>query len=92
MRYLTHRERMAMIDRGMEPPYVPKDPTELLRRGTVTALMGLALLIGLGTMGLGPWLLGGLLPLFAGLAMLISYYLSLSTVDDDEEPIKQVEA
>ena len=48
----------------------------LLQRGIITAMTGLALTIGLGTLGLSPWLpLFGLIPMFVGVAMLISYYL-----------------
>jgi hypothetical protein len=50
-----------------------------LRRGMQVAFVGLALLIGLGFIGYrgdgsfvyGPWLLGGLIPLFVGIAQII---------------------
>jgi hypothetical protein len=55
-----------------------------LRRGVQVAFIGLALLIGLGFIGYhgdgvffpGPWLLGGLIPLFVGVAQIISAVLS----------------
>jgi len=51
-----------------------------LRRGMQVAFVGMALLIGLSFIGYhgngaphyGPWLLGGLIPLFVGLAQVIS--------------------
>jgi hypothetical protein len=51
-----------------------------LRRGIQVAFVGLALLIGLGFIGYrgdgmftpGPWLLGGLIPLFVGIAQVVS--------------------
>ncbi|MDQ2991567.1 MAG: hypothetical protein M3R30_01945, partial [Candidatus Eremiobacteraeota bacterium] len=48
-----------------------------LHRGLVTAFVGLAILIGL-TMGLGtgPWILGGLIPMFVGLAQIITAVMS----------------
>ena len=48
-----------------------------LHRGMVTAFVGLAILIGL-TMGLGrgPWMLGGLIPMFVGIAQIITAILS----------------
>jgi hypothetical protein len=51
-----------------------------LHRGMVTAFVGLAILIGL-TMGLGrgPWMLGGLIPMFVGLAQIITAVLSGAT-------------
>lgn len=55
-----------------------------LRRGVVTTAIGVALLIGLsfigyhrdGTFELGPWLLGGLIPMFVGLAQIANAMLS----------------
>jgi hypothetical protein len=54
-----------------------------LRRGITVALIGFALLLGLSTIGplsgigpVGPWLLGGLVPLFVGIAQIISAVLN----------------
>lgn len=55
-----------------------------LRRGISVAFIGFALLIGLGFIGYrgngviepGPWLLGGLIPLFVGIAQIVSAVLS----------------
>jgi hypothetical protein len=55
-----------------------------LRKGIVTTAIGVALLIGLsfigyhqdGTFTLGPWLLGGLIPMFVGLAGIANALLS----------------
>lgn len=55
-----------------------------LRRGMQVAFIGLALLIGLGFIGYhgdgtflpGPWLLGGLIPLFVGIAQIIGAVLN----------------
>jgi hypothetical protein len=55
-----------------------------LRRGIQVACIGFALLIGLGFIGYrgdgtfvyGPWLLGGLIPLFVGIAQIIGAVLS----------------
>jgi hypothetical protein len=51
-----------------------------MRRGIQVAFVGLALLIGLGFIGYrgdgtfvyGPWLLGGLIPMFVGIAQIVS--------------------
>lgn len=58
-----------------------------LRRGIQVACIGFALLIGLGFIGYrngivepGPWLLGGLIPLFVGIAQIISAVLSGATL------------
>jgi len=58
-----------------------------LRRGVQVACVGFALLIGLGFIGYrgdgvfypGPWLLGGLIPLFVGIAQIIGAVLSGAT-------------
>jgi hypothetical protein len=58
-----------------------------LRRGIQVAFIGLALLVGLGFIGYhgdghyeyGPWLLGGLIPLFVGIAQIINAVLSGAT-------------
>jgi hypothetical protein len=58
-----------------------------LRRGIQVAFVGLALLVGLGFIGYhgdgqysyGPWLLGGLIPLFVGVAQIINAVLSGAT-------------
>jgi hypothetical protein len=94
IRYLDHRERMAMIDRGLTPPErahtLPTRPASAaLRGGIITAMVGLAVTIGLYTLGyllppslsatpghIGPWLLPGLIPLFVGLALVASHYLA----------------
>ena len=54
-----------------------------LRRGIQVACIGLALLIGLSFIGFhdgryvyGPWLLGGLIPMFVDIAQIISAVLS----------------
>ncbi len=48
-----------------------------LHRGMVTAFVGLAVLIGLTLgMGRGPWMLGGLIPMFVGIAQIITAVLS----------------
>ena len=71
----------------MPPPgWTPDDdPQRALFRGIRTAFIGLAILIGLsfigGTPGSsdfhgGPWLLGGLIPMFVGIAQIIIALLS----------------
>jgi len=55
-----------------------------LRRGIQVAFIGFALLIGLGFIGYrsdgqyvyGPWLLGGLIPMFVGIAQIVGAVLS----------------
>jgi hypothetical protein len=91
LRYLKHRERMALIIHGINPDegmHRPYRNHGLLRAGLITMMVGLSLTVGLYPIGfllpstfpaapfrLGPWLLPGLIPLGVGLALTISYYL-----------------
>ncbi len=90
LRYIEHRERMALIVRGIDPRALRKERrgSGLLRAGLITAMVGLALTVGLYPIGFmlpasfssvpfhfGPWLLPGLIPLAVGGALIISYYL-----------------
>jgi hypothetical protein len=80
-RKFLHEERLAMIEKGL----APEDMKELaevpityprnrsLYGGITTTAVGLALLLGLGTIGYGPWLLGGLIPLAVGIGSIIAY-------------------
>ncbi|HEU5440160.1 MAG TPA: DUF6249 domain-containing protein [Ktedonobacterales bacterium] len=92
VRYLDHRERMTMIERGILPDGAGRQRTRstaLLRGGLITAMVGFAVTLGLYTLGyllpppfsavpgrLGPWLLPGLIPLAVGVALIASYYLA----------------
>lgn len=90
LRYLQHREHMAMISYGIHPNSLPqlRRGGGMLRAGLIIALVGFALTIGLYPIGyilppvyasipfhLGPWLLPGLIPLGVGIALITSYYL-----------------
>ena len=82
-RYIAYRERVDLARLG----YAPRDQRSantskhgnrgVLWGGVITATSGLALLLGLGTLGTGAWLIAGLLPLFVGLGMLVVYFLTL---------------
>ena len=90
LRYIDHRERMALISRGIDPnrPRQQRRGVGVLRAGLITLMVGLALTVGLYPVGfmlpaaysmvplkVGPWLLPGLIPLGVGCALIISYYL-----------------
>lgn len=81
-RYLKHKEWMAMIAQGI----VPEDwegkkeqqrtwPTSSATAVTIT-LVGIAITLGLATIGVGPWLIGGLVPTAIGCGLLIGQYFS----------------
>lgn len=73
----------------MQAPIDHEAPDRSLRKGIMLALIGLAILIGLSFIGYdnngpfnspelhpGPWLLGGLIPMFVGIAQIIVALLS----------------
>lgn len=92
IRYLEHRERMSMIERGLVPPTRGRQARRgsgLLRGGLITMSVGVAVTVGLYNLGyllpppfsavpdrFGPWLLPGLIPTAVGLALIASYYLA----------------
>jgi hypothetical protein len=85
MRYIRYKETIALAEKGLTPPESKSNKT-LLRWGIVITAIGLALTIGLYTIGfasfttyplhLGPWMLGGLVPLFLGLGLVLLHYLT----------------
>ena len=99
LRYIDHRERMALIARGIDPYSLRRQRhgVGVLRAGLIIAMVGLALTIGLYPLGFmlpaaiteaplhfGPWLLPGLIPLGIGGALVIGYYLG-----QDNQPPRQ---
>jgi len=101
LRYIDHRERMAMIARGLDPYRLrrPRRGTGVLRAGLIVAMVGFALTIGLYPLGyilpavvtntplhVGPWLLPGLIPLGVGAALVISYYLGQDSHPPGNDP------
>ncbi len=102
VRYLDHRERMSMIERGLVPPphgaLRQRRGSAVLRGGLITTAVGVAVTIGLYTMGYllpvpfsavpgraGPWLLPGLIPTAVGLALIASYYLAPPRTEQTDE-------
>jgi hypothetical protein len=88
-RRLLHQERMAMIEKGLSPQDMPEDKPQISRHkqltdGIITSAVGLALLLGLGTIGFGPWLLGGLIPLAIGLGQIIGYLTTMPPKKPDD--------
>ncbi len=105
LRYLRHRERMALITHGINPDSLRRQHRNqgLLRAGLITMMVGLSLTIGLYPISfllppsfpaapfhLGPWLLPGLIPLGVGLALTISYYLEQNAQPPIEENEEQL--
>ena len=85
LRYMNYRETIALAERGLSRPEA-KNSKALLRWGILVTALGFALSLGLYFAGfdsaqnyplhLGPWMLGGLVPLFLGLALILSHFLT----------------
>ena len=85
LRYMNYRETLALAEKGLTKPET-KSNKGLLRWGIVITALGLALTIGLYLVGfassdryplhLGPWMLGGFVPLFLGLGLILLHYLT----------------
>ncbi len=93
IRYIVYRERAALAEHGIFHPDESvmdrlgyRYPQGVLWGGVITAMCGLALVLGLATIGVGPWLLGGLIPLFVGLGMVFVYFTGGSARQRKPEP------
>lgn len=85
LRYMSYKETIALAEKGLTKPE-SKPNKGILRWGIVITALGLALTIGLYAVGfasgdnyplhLGPWMLGGLVLLFLGLALVLIHYLT----------------
>jgi len=85
MRYMSYKETLALAEKGLTKPG-RKTVKGLLRWGIVIASIGLALSLGLYFIGfdsadryplhLGPWMLGGFVPLFLGIGLILIHYLT----------------
>jgi hypothetical protein len=86
MRYINYRENLALADKGMVRPQKQSDGKDTLRWGIAITAVGLALCLGLWPigfmagnfypLGLGPWMLIGIIPTFFGLALILIYVLT----------------
>ena len=85
MRYINYKETLALAEKGLTRPDA-KNNKGFLRWGIVVTALGLALSLGFYIIGfnsaenypfrLGPWMLGGFVPLFLGLSLLLLHFLT----------------
>ncbi len=85
LRYMNYKETIALAEKGVTRPEV-KSGKGLLRWGIVISALGAALTLGLYPIGflnndnyplhLGPWMLGGFVPLFLGIGLILLHYLT----------------
>jgi hypothetical protein len=79
LRYLRYKETVVLAEQGMIRPETHRNGNGTRRWGMIFLFLGLALTVGLwpvgfmidaGFLGLGPWMLPGLIPFFFGCALL----------------------
>jgi len=85
LRYMNYKETITLAEKGLSKPQSSANKN-LLRWGIVVTAIGFALTLGLYTIGfdagdtyplhLGPWMLGGFVPLFLGLGLILIHYLT----------------
>jgi hypothetical protein len=85
LRYMNYKETLALAEKGLMKPE-SKSNKNLLRWGIVITTIGFALTLGLYAIGfasaenyplhLGPWMLGGFVPLFLGIGLVLVHYLT----------------
>ena len=85
LRYMNYKETIALAEKGLTRPE-PKTGKGLLRWGILVTALGFALTVGLYTIGfdsassyplhLGPWMLGGFVPLFLGIGLILIHFLT----------------
>ena len=85
LRYMSYRETLALAEKGLTKPET-RTGKGFLRWGILITALGFALTIGLYLIGfdsaasyplhLGPWMLGGFVPLFLGLGLVLLHYLT----------------
>jgi hypothetical protein len=85
LRYLNYKETIALAEKGLPRPE-QKTGSGLLRWGILITALGIAHSLGLYPIGfstgdnyplhLGPWMLGGFVPLFLGLGLLLLHFLT----------------
>jgi hypothetical protein len=85
LRYINYRETIALAERGLSRPE-SKPSKGLLRWGIIITTLGVAFSLGLYLFGfdsaeiyplhLGPWMLGGFVPLFLGIGLILVHFLT----------------
>ena len=85
IRYLGYRETLALAEKGLvRPDRTRGNGKDTLRWGIAITSVGMALCVGLLPIGFltnsrfpfGPWMLGGLIPTFFGLGLVLIYVLT----------------
>lgn len=86
LRYMNYRETLALAEKGLTRPEKKSSNRGFLRWGIIITALGFALTLGLYFIGfsstdnyplhLGPWMLGGFVPLFLGIGLMLVHFLT----------------
>jgi len=86
LRYMNFKENAMYAEKGVVKPVEQKNGKGALRWGILITALGVAFTVGLYPVGyaggdeyplhLGPWMLGGFVPLFIGLGLILMHYLT----------------
>ncbi len=86
LRYMSYRETLALAEKGLSKPETHSTGKGFLRWGILITALGFALTVGLYLIGfasadqyplhLGPWMLGGFVPLFLGIGLILIHVLT----------------
>ncbi|MFT3892588.1 MAG: hypothetical protein QM730_13205 [Anaerolineales bacterium] len=86
LRYMNYRETLALAEKGLTKTETRSTGKGFLRWGILITAIGFALTVGLYLIGfssaeeyplhLGPWMLGGFVPLFLGIALILIHVLT----------------
>jgi len=86
LRYMNYKETIALAEKGLTKTETRSSNKGLLRWGIVITSLGFALSLGLYFIGfasadnyplhLGPWMLGGFVPLFLGVGLTLLHFLT----------------
>ncbi len=100
MRYLRYKETLALAEKGLVRPQPYGNGKDTLRWGIAITSVGLALCIGLASIGFlpgndndfpfgffGPWMLGGLIPTFFGIGLILIYILTREEKPKNERDV-----
>lgn len=85
LRYINYKENLFLAETGLVRPEA-KSNLGVLHWGVLTTALGFALTLGLFfgnfraselyPLPLGPWMLGGFVPLFLGIGLILIHYLN----------------
>ena len=85
LRYMNYKETLTLAEKGLTK-LETKSGKGFLRWGIIITSLGLALSLGLYLIGfdsasnyplhLGPWMLGGFVPLFLGIGLILTHFLT----------------